>query len=168
MPTVTETKSRKAGFVQQLLWQEKDGLIVVTPRDQDRFGVRLHRALEALKMVKKAEEFEEQFRLLLRIIAEWIKVTPGVSRAFITLRDGGLSLVVVRDSVKYDSAFEDALSELDLEIANDEDLALVRMSSIALPCASDEAIASFLNPEFSYEYIHGAGGGSHSSGKQES
>jgi hypothetical protein len=168
MPTISEVERQAVGFAQQLVWREEDGQVTVTARDQDRFVVGLHRAVEALKQVAKAEQFKKQMNLLLRIIAEWLKEAKCVDKAYLTLRDGILSLVIVRKSVEYDEKFEDALSELDIAIANDVDLDLIRMSSIALPMASDEALASFLNPEFTAEIVHGAGNGSHPSGKQKS
>lgn len=159
---------RPTSAVQQLLWRQENGYVVVTPRDHDRYVLRLHDAMEALKMGDHAARFKIQFALLQRIIAEWILGKTQVSRAFLTVRDGALSLVVVRSSVKYDAQFEDELSELDLAIANDADLGLIRLSSIALPMSSDEAIESFLNSDVVLEYIHGASDRPHSPGESES
>jgi len=155
------------GFAQQLVWHEEVGSVVVTPRDQDRFCVKLHKAIEALQKLSRAEEFGKQFRLLMRVVAEWIRGRPEVAKAYLTLRDGALMLIVVRSTVRYDADFEDALSDLDLRIAEDADLNLIRISSLALPQASDEAVASFLHPEFTLEFVHGAAAGSHRTGEQE-
>jgi hypothetical protein len=168
MLTVSQSGGRAVEFAQQLVWREEDGHVTVTARDEDRFVVGLHRAVEALQQVAQAEQFERQLRLLLRIIAEWLNKTKSVDKAFLTVRDGMLCLLIVREAVEYDEEFEDTLSALDIDIANDVHLSLIRMSSIALPMVSDEAFASFLHPDFTLEIVHGAGGRPHSTGKQKS
>ena len=150
----------------QLRWDMKDGLVVVTPEDQDRFVIKLRRAIEMLQQGDHADKFSHQFSLLLRLLAEWLTDRSDIERAFLTYRDGSLSFVVVRSLCKYDDDFEDALSDLDFDIASDADLNLIKMDAIALPPASETALRSFLDPEFTFEYVaHGHGIGSHSAGQ---
>ncbi|HUT10219.1 MAG TPA: hypothetical protein VMY42_06965 [Thermoguttaceae bacterium] len=140
-----------ASKVVQLHWN-MDGLVTVTPEDEDRFSIKVSRVIEILQQAKRPDDFKQQFNLLLRILAGWLAGQPGVGEAFVTLRDGALAFVVVRNSCKYDEQFEDALSELDFDCANDPDLNLIRMDAIALPPASASALSSFLDPEFKIEY----------------
>ena len=152
--------------VVQLRWDMKDGLVVVTPQDEDRFCIKVGRAIEILQQAGHAEEFKRQFNLLLRVLAEWLKDRDDIKRAYLTHRDGALAFVVIRESPQYDDDFEDALSDLDYEIANDADLDLIKIDAIALPCVSDTAVSSFLDPGFMLEYAgHGKGSGSHSAGQ---
>lgn len=137
----------------QLDWGLKDGLVTVTPRDQDRFSIKIRRAIEILQQAAKADEFERQFNLLLRMLAEWLHTRNDVARAYITNRDGALAFVVVRASREYDDEFEDALSDLDFRLATDADLDLIKMDAIALPLASDCAVSSFLDDSFTLEYV---------------
>jgi len=152
----------------QLDWAMKDGLVIVTPRDQDRFIFIVRRAIEILQQAEQAEKFERQFNMLLRVLAEWLKDRTDIRRAFLTDRDGALAFVVVRNSCTYDDDFEDALSEIDFQIANDPDLDLIKMDAIALPSASESAVSAFLDPDFVLEYDHAKRNGSHLAGEQES
>lgn len=140
-----------ATSVVHLRWDE-GGLVTVHPEDESRFVVKIHRAIEILQQAGREEEFRDQFELLLQILAGWLKQRSDIARAFLTHRDGVLAFVVVRTSREYDDAFEDELSDLDFKIANDPDLKLIKMDAIALPPASEAAIGSFLDPEFSMEY----------------
>ena len=151
--------------VHQLRWND-EGVVIVTPEASDRFGVKLHRAIEVLQQADHADEFKRQFNLLLCVLAGWLKDRSDIDRAFLTHRDGVLAFVVVRASCEYDDDFEDALSSLDFRVANDADLDRIKMDAITLPPASDSAIRSFLAPGFVIEYIgNGDGGGSHSAGE---
>jgi len=132
----------------QLRWSLADDKVVVTPEDQDRFVIRLNRAIEILQQAHHAEEFKKQFDLLVRLLAEWVNHTSGVKQAFLAPREGALAFVVVRDACEYNDDFEDNLSELDYRLANDEDLSRIRMHAIALPPVSEDALSSFLAPDF--------------------
>lgn len=145
MSTATKTE-----FVQQMIWRREDGVITVTPEDESRFSIKLNKAIEILREAGKQDSYRDQFRLLARTVAQWLSERQDkVKKAYLTVRDGMLSFVVVRNQVPFDDALEDDLSELDLKIAKDVDLDLIKLCAIALPLASDEAISSFLNPEFS-------------------
>jgi hypothetical protein len=137
----------------QLDWAMKDGMVTVTPKDQDRFSIKVGKAIEILRQADSAEQFTRQFNLLVRTLAGWIKGRNDVARAYLTHHNGALAFVVVRDSREYDDGFEDALSDLDFEIANDADLNLIKMDAIGLPLAPIEAVSSFLDQDFTLEYI---------------
>ena len=150
----------------RLHWDMRDQLLVIVPEDEDRFGIKVGRAIEILQEASRAEEFRSQFGLLLRILAEWLRQRTDIGRAYLTHRDGALAFVVIRKSSRYDGGFEDALSDLDYEIANDTDLNLIKMDAIGLPCVSDTAASSFLDPGFALEFAgHGEGSGPHSAGQ---
>jgi hypothetical protein len=146
-------------------WESADGLVTVTPKDQDRFSIKVRRAIEILQQTQRAEEFARQFNLLLRMLAEWLQGRSDVERAYLTHRDGALAFVVMRAFCEYDDAFEDSLSEVDYQIANDADLNLIKMDAVGLPLASDNAVSSFLDPNFTLEYVgHGDRSRPHSAG----
>ncbi len=139
-----------------LRWDMKDNLVTVTPEDESRFCIKVRRAIEILQQANRENDFRDQFTLLLRELAQWLNTQHNVTRAFLSQRDGVLAFVVVRDSLEYDDDLEDTVSDLDFKIATDPDLNLIRMDAIALPTVSDKAIGSFLDPNFSFEYIgHG-------------
>ena len=150
----------------QLDWSMEGGNVVITPRDQDRFIIKVQRAIEILQQANNVGNFQRQFNLLLRILGEWLRIRDDIAHAYITLRDGALAFVVVRSSCEYDDDFEDNLSNLDYQIANDPDLDLIKMDAIALPLASEDAIYSFIDQDFVLEYAHhGEASRSHSTSK---
>lgn len=156
MPDTTHETPRELTQAVQLDWTDDGGVVTVTPRDKDRFILKVRRAVVILQQMNQAEEFEKQFTLLLRLLAEWLGNQNNIHRAFLTHRDGALAFVIVRQLSEYDEQFEDRLSDLDFDIANDADLKLIKMDAICLPRASREAVSSFLDPEFMLEYVgHG-------------
>ena len=152
----------------RLHWAMEGGEVLVTPEDEDRFCIKVQRAIDILQMAHQAEAFTRQFNLLLRMLALWLQDRSAVRQAFLTQRDGALAFVVIREAVEYDDEFEDELSDLDYEIANDADLNLIKMDAMALPSVSDAAATSFLDPAFALQYVgHGDRSGPHSAGEQE-
>ena len=136
----------------QLDWSDDHGQITVTPRDEDRFTIKMRRAIEVLQRAAKEDLFQKQFKVLLGILGQWALNRPDVKGSYITLRDGRLAFVVVRTESTYNEQFEDDLSELDISIANDVDLDLIELDAIGLPNVSAEALKSFLHPEFNLAY----------------
>lgn len=136
----------------QLEWRDDDGLITVTPQDQDRFNIKLSRAIDALQQADKEDQFADQFKLLLKVLAAWLKPRTDIRDAYLTLRDGGLSFVVVKNLPQYDEQYEDELSDLDFRIANDVDLDLIKLDVIGLPAASEESLRVFFDPNFLFTY----------------
>ncbi len=141
--------------VLQLDWRMENGLVTVTPMDQSRFVIKVRRAVEILQQADRAELFGRQFDVLLSSLAQWLQDRRDIAFAFLTQRDGALAFVVVRTDSKFDDQFEDALSDLDYQIANDPDLNLVKMDAIGLPFVSRDAVNSFLDDTFALEFSHG-------------
>jgi hypothetical protein len=131
-----------------------DGDVVgVTPRNQARFEVQMDRAIEILQLAKESERFSKQFRLLLQKLAAWIQPRINqIATAFLTLQDSSLAFVVVRREAAYDEAFQDDLADLDIEIANDGDLDLIHVSTLALPDVDKSAVYSFLDKRLVLTY----------------
>lgn len=162
---ITGNKQRNAV---QLDWRDEDGYVTVTPSDESRFAIKIRRAVEILQVGANLDEFKAQFQVLLSVLAGWLKTRKDIADAYITTNDGTLAFLVVRNIATYDEEFEDSLSDLDMDIANDVDLDKVRIRAISLPSVSDEALASFLDPAFSLRYANAETFRSHSSSQQES
>ena len=139
----------------QLDWSNDNGQITVTPRDEDRFTIKMRRAIEVLQRAEKGDLFNTQFQLLMSILASWTSQRQDVERSYITIRDGRLAFVVVRNESAYCEEFEDELSDLDIRIANDVDLNLIELDAIGLPKISSPALKSFLHPEFNLAFCNG-------------
>lgn len=139
----------------ELDWYSEDETVRVIPRDRKLFEVQKDAAIEFLRVAHRAEQFEKQLSLLLGTLAGWIKAHRGdVRDAYLTLQDGALSFVVVRSAARYDADFEDALTDLDFDVANDPALSLIKLHAVALPPASAQALSSFLDRRFLLSY-HG-------------
>ncbi|MFH1023463.1 MAG: hypothetical protein V1809_08735 [Planctomycetota bacterium] len=139
----------------QLKWQERNRQIVITPEDEDRFAVTVEAAIAACRAVEGMGKFRSQFKTLLKRLAEWLGKHGGdVSNSYITVRDADLLFLVVQKAKAYQRDFEDALTELDIEVAQDRELNQIRLSVLAIPASSPESVASFLHPENSIIYHH--------------
>lgn len=141
----------------ELDWYAEDDVIHVTPRNAKRFAIQKDRAIEVLQRAKEGERFDRQFALLLDRLATWIKThEPRVAKALVTLHDDRLAFVVVRNDARYEEDLQDALADLDFEVANDADLNLVKLKTLALPNVGGQALRSFLDERLVLEY-HGGG-----------
>lgn len=141
----------------ELDWYDGEELVRVTPRNQERFQVQKDRAIEILQLVKDADRFDNQFALLLKTLAQWIRQhEEKIDRAIVTLQDATLAFIVVQRAAKYDEAIVDALAELDFGISNDPDLELVKLKTLALPNVTGAALESFLDKRLLLVY-HGDG-----------
>ncbi len=134
----------------QLNWELRDGHVVVTPSDGDRFIVKVDKAIEILRRNQvQREQFKSQFKLLTRQLAHWISQhREKVDQAYLTAGEQCLRFIVVRHQVRFDADLTDDLSELSYRIANDSDLDMIKLNARALPLADREDISSFLDEEF--------------------
>lgn len=152
MPATEQTNVRDQVPI-QLSWEHKDGDIVVTPSNHDRFLIKVGRAIELLRQHQREEQFEKQFQLLQKQLVRWLERHQGQwHQAFLTAGESTLRFIVVRRAARFDADLTDALSDLGVEIANDPDLDLIKLATRALPMASEEAVQSFLDPSFTIEY----------------
>lgn len=132
----------------QLRWSERTRRVTVSPADQDLFVVSVQEAIEACRAHAHRKKFEHQFKALLGILAEWVdKRREQIRNAIVTLQEDAVLFLVVRKEMGYDRTFEDDLTRLDMEVAQHPNLDVVRLTVLALPNCSDEALAGFINPE---------------------
>jgi hypothetical protein len=139
------------GTVQPIVidYDSEAQIVTVIPRDQERFEVQKQRAIEGLQLAKQAEIFGAQLKFLLSRLANWSKAHESkVLRALLTLRDTRLMFLVVSRQVECDDDLEDDITRLDLKVAENSDLDLMRMNVLVLPPASDESIRSFVDRRF--------------------
>ena len=108
----------------------------------------------ACRSWEKAGQFSSQVSNLLDQLATWLSDRRAeFASAFLGLEPDGVIFVVVRNSKEFDPGFEDALSLLDLEIAQDNAFNLIRIAFLALPYSSIETVASFLEIGRSFKYV---------------
>ena len=138
-----------------LKWHHGENRVLVEPEDEDRFLTTVQDIITACGVSREMLVFKKQFDALLRRLAEWVEEhQERIRDAYITVRDAGLMFLVVQTGREYDRAFEDALTDLDLEVAQDDSMGLVEMSVLALPNCAPEAVEGFLSSEVTLAYAH--------------
>lgn len=150
MATKSSADSSPSTRPLQLDWSDQDGVVTVTPRDYDRYVLRVRTAIDRLQRSGKEDKFEQQFNLLARELATWLSERDDVGNAFVTIRDGSFLFLVVTPELQCSDEFEDELSALDIKIANDAELQLMTLDVLALPDASEQALSAFLDPTTSF------------------
>ena len=135
-------------------WElREDGRVKVTGPDKHTMVLPIEAAIQACRALKDQILFGDQFDLLLDHLAEWVQQRqPDLKAAYLTVCDTGLLFVAVRNTRQYDTAFEDELTELDLEIANDTAYDLIRFDVQGLPDVPQESVRSFLSAKTTLRY----------------
>ncbi|WP_171188194.1 hypothetical protein [Alienimonas chondri] len=127
----------------------RDGAhVTVETEGEDRFTIRLHKAIEYLRVASRQEQFERQFRVLQKELDVWVRSESSLKGAYLTIRDEALLFVAVMEKMECDPDFEDRLSELDLRLHHDQDLNLIRLNVMAVPAVSKSVLSDFLDREF--------------------
>jgi len=123
---------------------EKGQVRVIFP-DRHIQVMAVEAAVRACGAYTKQAEFGLQFEELLQSLLIWCRERKSdISDSFITTRDGGLLFLAMKSGTGYNVSLEDALTELDTAIANDERYSLIRLSVLALPPCSKDELSSFL------------------------
>ncbi len=129
----------------QLVHADGEAKVLIETEQQDRFMLTLHAAIRACQAFSHMDEFTEQFTNLHAKVSAWVATQDHhVSKAFLTARDSAILLLLVQKSPSFDQELEDSLTDLDIEIAQDEEFNLIRLNILALPMASEDSINSFL------------------------
>ncbi|MGA2700307.1 MAG: hypothetical protein ABSH35_04340 [Isosphaeraceae bacterium] len=130
----------------QHLHHKAGSSVLITDKDGDRFVLPVQDAIRACRDAEKLEAFAEQFQSLMQQLHQWILArSEEIDRAYLSLDADGVIFAVVRKGKEFDPTFEDTLSDLDLNISNDDALNMIRIRVIALPYSPDETVDSFLD-----------------------
>ena len=134
-------------------WYAEAETIEITGQNNLRFEVQKDVAIKVLRAVQDRSRAVRQIDLLLERIGRWTSERrPQLRDIFLTVQDSSFLLVLVQNAVRHDDELEEALSELDVEIANDPDFELLKLNAILLPPVSEDALMSFLDPRFLLSY----------------
>lgn len=127
-------------------WYADDHTVRVVGKSHKRFEIHKDRAIEVLQMAKDRELFEKQFDLLISRVGEWAgENVRQIKSVFLTLRDTCLMLIVETVYPGCNDDFEDSLTQFELDVANDTDLNLICLNTMALPSASADSLSSFFD-----------------------
>lgn len=117
---------------------EKDGA-------NDRFVITVAAAIDACHASGQKEEFYRQFRDMQVRLTEWLKVHADlIDEAYLTVRDAAILFLAVQKSPAFNQALEDSLTDLDIAIAQEKDLSLIRLNVLAIPKTSAASVESLL------------------------
>lgn len=137
----------------RLLYREKARRAFIEPEDEDRFTLSVEEAIQACRMFGKFADFQNQYRLLLNHLGQWLHARKDrIDRALLTTRDAGLLLLIITKATTYDSQLESELIALDMEIAQDDKFKLVPLSILALPLCHADGYNSFCGSSNTLEY----------------
>ncbi|MCI0640661.1 MAG: hypothetical protein L0Y72_20085 [Gemmataceae bacterium] len=129
----------------QLHHENTHGKVLVETDEQDRFVLTVSAAIEACQAYGKVNEFNQQFKELSARLSNWIgEHATDISQAYLTVRDASILFLVVQRAESFHQGLVDSLADLDVGIAQDEALYLIRLNVLALPRASEPSIESFL------------------------
>jgi hypothetical protein len=101
MPSVNPQRDATRPDVVHLSVENKDGHVVVTPSDKDRFVLKMQMAVRACQFAHGIELFEQRLKVLLGRLAEWLSKHEHSGAAWLTIRDAQWVFVVVRKHVEY-------------------------------------------------------------------
>ncbi len=92
-------------------------------------------------------DFQTQMSRLIERLNRWGDSQQSkVKEAYLTVRGSGLFYLVVSRDSHHDGELEDALTEVDIEVANDEEFNLIKMEVLAIPDSPKDCVESFLSP----------------------
>ena len=140
----------------QHLRQADGGSVVIHAKDGDNFCMPIDGVVQACRSQAEMDQFCQQVGALLERLSRWlIDRQPEIQAAYMGLEPDGAIFLVVRKARAFDPAFEDALSLLDLEIAQNDEFNLIKLRVLALPSSSEQTIASFLDIGNTFRYMAG-------------
>ena len=132
--------------------------VVVAPEDKDLFVITVKQAIEACVAGQKQNydsfvKFQEQFQRMLVRVGAWIERHRNkIQAAHLTMRDSDVLFVAVQESPTYDPGLEDELTSLDIDVARDQDLDLIRLNVLCIPPSGPDGESAFLIPGRVLEY----------------
>ena len=149
-----ETQSTDEIKTVDLDWYAEEEQVHIIPRNADRFKMHKDRAIAILVRAHKEEAVRQQFDFLVKRLVSWLDHN-GRPDSYLTVQDGCLSFVVISKQSESDDGLENALADLDVDIANDPMLDLIDLDTMILPPASIGSIMSFLDRSFIFAFKHG-------------
>jgi hypothetical protein len=94
--------------------------VVVAAKDGDRWVTAVQRAAQACRSALDQKEWTAQFEAFLACIHQWAEEhSDTVAAAFLGISSEGLTGVIVTKGLEYRLDFDDAVTELDIELAKE-------------------------------------------------
>lgn len=119
--------------------------VTITPPNGDLLAMTKAMAIRACQLGSRLEELDSQILEVWEVLKAWASDhRHNISKAFLASRGTGFLFLVVQKESEYNHELEDALTELDILIAQNQEYQLVNLSVLSIPNSSDETIRTFL------------------------
>lgn len=123
------------------------------PRDRQKYIDAVTEAARACHASDDALHFADQFSAMLEALSDWIhQHEDRIGSAYLTIRDNDILFLVMQQAVQYDRELADAVTDLDIELANSADFNLLRLNTLAIPAVSADSATAFLASGQVYTY----------------
>lgn len=125
---------------------DSDSEFLVETEHGDRFVTTAAQIARVLQIIDHEQIllFGNQYRELHNVLKTWVHENRNaVKVAYLASRDHGLVFIVVPRLSEYSREFQDLISDLDLMIANRDDLSLVSLSVMSIPTSHPDALNCF-------------------------
>lgn len=120
--------------------------VVVSPKDRDKFCMKVDEAVRACKMLTRGYSFVRQIGDLQERLALWLEQhREQIHAAYLTIRSEGLLFLVVQKEVRCDQGLVAALTDLDIEIACNDQLDEFDLEVLSLPFTSHDSLDAFMS-----------------------
>ncbi|MBS0264370.1 MAG: hypothetical protein JSS02_20705 [Planctomycetes bacterium] len=130
-----------------LRFDNNAGRVRVVFPDKHLQVMAVEAAVRACGVYRDQIQFGVQFDELLGRLAAWSEARQSdLAETYLTTRNGGLLFLAVWSKAGYVVECEDALTELDMGIANEGSFDLIRLSVLGVPPCSKEGLCSLLSP----------------------
>ncbi len=149
MAIAQEQKTTEA--IRLNLVKDPDRMVVITPGNEDRSIAPVSHVVSSYLLGesnrKVEKEFGRQIDDLLVYLAGWANEQKEmVSKVCFAPRNKDLLFVAVQRTPEYDRDFEDALSELDMDVSKDSRFSLIDLQVLSFPFDTSEARTAFMSP----------------------
>lgn len=115
------------------------------PRNGDRFVLSPPLAADTCETADQQRALRAQVRALLNHLAGWLDTQKEhVGEAYVTGEPRRLQFTVVMNRMKFNPVLEDALSDLDMDVAQADEFSLLRLSVQALPKMHRDQLTAFI------------------------
>lgn len=150
----TLAERQQADHVHEKVDEKHGGTVMFHPCDGNNFALDFQTIVRACRSHDNATEYANQIQQLVEQLVTWIRARGDeIVSASLKFEANGVLFVVMRNAKAFDIDFEDALSALDLKIAQDPELSQINMRVLGLPYASTDTLASFVGTQQVMHYV---------------
>ncbi len=127
--------------------------VLFTPDDKDRFVLSCRDTVRFAQLGQNIDAVGDELRALFTHVSEWCSAREeAIGSCYIVPRDGVLAIVMVPSSGVFDLKLSDAITELDIVIA--QKFQIFACEVCQYPARSNEELACFIDLE-NAQKIHG-------------